>query len=222
VSARAWFGVVVAVALAGPCAEVRAQAPPPPSPRAVALFDGRTLSGWEGDAKVWRVEGGAITGGSRTTPTDDNTFLASTREFTNFVLRLRIRLTGHDGFINSGIQIRSRRVAGSAEMIGYQCDLGDPDYWGEIYDESRRDRILAPSAMAAIEPSLHRNDWNAYVIRADGPRITTWLNGVRAADYTETNATIPLTGKLGIQIHGGGTTLVQVKDVTIDILPGPR
>ena len=30
----------------------------------VVIFDGKTLNGWEGDAKWWRVQDGAIAGGS--------------------------------------------------------------------------------------------------------------------------------------------------------------
>jgi hypothetical protein len=220
---RALLSGVALVAVAwGVPAGAQAPGPPAPASRSAVLFDGRTLSGWEGDPAVWRVEAGAITGGSLTRPTADTTFLASTREFSDFVLRLRFKLTGRDGFVNSGVQIRSQRLAGSAEMIGYQCDIGDPDWWGSVYDESRRDRVLSASDMRTLGPALHRNDWNDYVIRADGPRITTWINGVMGTDYTETDPDIPRTGRLGIQVHGGGTTLVQVKDVTIEPLPATR
>ena len=84
-------------------------------------------------------------------------------------MRLKIKLTGTEGFVNSGFQIRSQRVPNNSEMSGYQCDFGDPNWWGAIYDESRRNKVLAPSDMAAIEPVLKRQDWNDYVIRADGP-----------------------------------------------------
>ncbi len=40
------------------------------------IFDGRTLRGWEGDAKLWRVEDGAITGQTTAeNPAKNNTFL---------------------------------------------------------------------------------------------------------------------------------------------------
>src|SRR5690606_31699458 len=99
-------------------------------------------------------------------------------EYGNFILRLKIKLTGDPktGMINSGVQIRSQRVPNSSEMRGYQCDLGDPTWWGCVYDESRRNRVLAQSDMKALDPVLKRDGWNDYVIRADGPRITTWLN----------------------------------------------
>jgi putative membrane-bound dehydrogenase-like protein len=192
----------------------------PPSPgRTAPLFDGATLSGWEGDPKTWRVENGCLTGGSLTETVKQNEFLASTRDFTNFVVRFQIKLTGSEGFINSGFQIRSQRVPNSSEMAGHQCDFGEPTWYGAIYDESRRNKLMAPSDMAAWGPVIKRNDWNDYVIRADGPRITTWINGVQGVDFIEPDPAIPDWGKFGIQVHGGGKALVQVRKVSLEELP---
>jgi hypothetical protein len=199
---------------------VQGQREPPPAPTRLALplFDGKTLDGWEGSSSIWRVEDGVITGGSLTETVKVNEFLATTREFSDFVIRFQIKLTGQDGFINSGFQIRSQRVPDSSEMSGYQCDFGDPTWWGAVYDESRRNRVLSPSDMDALGPVLRRNDWNDYVIRAIGPRITTWINGVMGTDYRETDPSIPQSGKLGIQVHGGGKALVQVRMIRIEEL----
>lgn len=185
------------------------------------LFDGQTLNGWEGDPRLWRVEDGAITGGSLTETIRRNEFLCTTNRFTNFVLRCRIKLTGKEGFINSGIQVRSERVPNNSEVAGYQCDFGDPDWWGAIYDEARRNKVLFPTDMIALEGAVRRGDWNDYMIRADGPRLTVWLNGVRTADYYEDDPAISDHGVIGFQVHGGGKALVQVKDLTIEELP-PR
>lgn len=190
---------------------------PEPGP-ATPLFDGKTLTGWEGNSAIWRVEDGTITGGSLTQTVKVNEFLATTREFSDFIVRFQIKLTGQEGFINSGFQIRSARVPNSSEMSGYQCDFGDPNWWGAIYDESRRNRVLSPSDMTALGPVLRRNDWNDYIIRAAGPRITTWINGRMGTDYRETDTSIPLSGKLGIQVHGGGKALVQVRNIRIQEL----
>lgn len=200
-------------------AAVTAQVPAAPVPeRPTSLFDGRSLTGWEGNPQVWRVENGALTGGSLAETVKVNEFLATTREFSDFVIRFDIKLTGQDGFVNSGFQIRSRRKPDSTEMIGFQCDFGDPDWWGAIYDESRRNKVMSPSDMTRLGPAIRRNDWNTYTIRAEGPRMTTWINGVMGTDYRETDPAIPLTGHLGIQIHGGGKALVQVRNIAIQEL----
>jgi hypothetical protein len=76
----------------------------------VSLFDGKTLAGWEGNSKLWRVQDGMITGGSLDERVPRNEFIATVKSFHNFDLRLKIRLSGTEGFINSGVQIRSVRV----------------------------------------------------------------------------------------------------------------
>lgn len=195
--------------------------PPPPVGKATPMFDGKTLAGWEGNAKLWRVEDGMITGGSLTETVAHNDFLATTQDYGNFIVRFQIKLTG-TGFVNSGFQIRSERVPNNSEMAGYQCDYGEPSWYGAVYDESRRNKLMAESDMKALRPVIKQNDWNEYIIRAQGPRITTWINGVQGCDYTEADASIPLKGKSGIQIHGGGKALVQVKDITIEELPEPK
>ena len=191
--------------------------PPPPVGKAVPLFDGTTLAGWEGDAKLWRVEDGALTGGSLTEHVKHNVFLATEKDYADFIVRMKIKLTG-TGFVNSGFQIRSQRVKNNTEMSGYQCDYGEPTWYGYIYDESRRNRLMMQSDMAALRPVIKKDDWNEYVIHAQGGRIRTWINGVQGLDYKEADPKIVQTGKMGIQVHGGGKVLVQVKDLTIEEL----
>ncbi|MBL9169724.1 MAG: DUF1080 domain-containing protein [Verrucomicrobiales bacterium] len=185
-----------------------------------SLFDGKTFAGWEGDTNQWwRIEKGNIVGGSLVRTIPENQFLATTRDYTNFVLKLEFRLTGTNGFINSGVQIRSQRVPKSSEMSGYQCDIGDPTWWGSIYDESRRNKLMAQSDMAALNKVLKRGDWNHYEIRAEGRRIRTFINGAQGVDYTEADASLPQWGKLGIQIHGGGKAEAHFRKLSIQELP---
>ena len=120
-------------------------------------------------------------------------------------------------FVNSGVQVRSQRVKGSHEMVGYQADLGD-GFWGSLYDESRRNRVLAAADQRAMRKALRPGGWNEYVVRAEGRRIRTWLNGVPGADYTEADGKIPQAGRVGLQIHGGGPAEVWFKDIAIEEL----
>jgi len=196
----------------------------PASADPVSLFDGSTLAGWdvrEGEEAYWRVHEGCITGGSLERRVPHNTFLASARRYENFELRFKVRLVKGDGFMNSGIQVRSIRVDGGAshEMSGYQVDAG-VDWWGKLYDESRRNRVIAePVEPEAVARAARDWDWNEYVIRCEGPRIRSWINGVAALDYTEQDPGIPREGRIGLQAHGGGRFLVQFKEVTIEELP---
>ena len=112
-----------------------------PAPVPVTIFDGTTLTGWQGDTTVWRVADGAIVGGSLN-GNPQNEFLASDKKYRNFILTLEYRLIGSEGFVNGGVQIRSERMAMPAhEMIGYQADIGAGKS-GSLYDESRRKKML--------------------------------------------------------------------------------
>lgn len=186
---------------------------------AVALFDGKTFAGWEGDLQIWRIEDGAITAGSLTQRTPRNDFITTKKSYQNFDLRLKMRLQGTDGFINSGVQFRSVRIPGNYEMFGYQNDAGS-DYWGKLYDESRRKKVIAePRDPAAATAAVKNGEWNEIRIRAEGTRLRGWINGVATYDYEETEPRIPQDGLIGLQVHGGGAVLVQFKDIRIEELP---
>jgi hypothetical protein len=176
------------------------------------LFDGRTLGGWEGNLKIFRVDDGAIVGGSLKEPIARNEFLCTTREFGDFELRLQFKVLGEGA--NAGVQIRSRRIPNHHEVKGYQADLGD-GWWGSLYDESRRNRILSAADSVTVKRVLKRNDWNDYTIRCQGRRIQLSINGQQTVDYTEADEGIDQTGLVGLQIHGGEPSEAWYKDIRI-------
>ena len=190
-----------------------------PATKPVSLFDGKTFKGWEGDTTgTWRIENGALVGGSATETVPHNFFLCTTRPFTDFDLRLQFKLTG-TGFVNAGVQFRSLRLKDPAyEMIGYQADLGE-GYWGALYDESRRDKVLARPDSMLVRKVLKPNAWNDYRVRCEGRRIRIWLNGQNTVDYTEPDLAIPQEGLIGLQIHGGGKAVAAYRNITVETLP---
>jgi hypothetical protein len=186
------------------------------------IFDGRTFDGWEGDTtKTWRIEDGAFVGGSLTEKVARNEFLATKKKYRNFDLRLKFKLTGTEGFVNSGVQFRSVRIEKPAnEMSGYQADIGDPEWWGCLYDESRRNKVIAKSDISKVGPVVKKGDWNEYRIRCEGPRVQIWLNGVQTVDYTEEDPKIAAQdGQIAVQIHGGAKAEARFKDIEIEELP---
>lgn len=188
----------------------------------VPLFDGKTLTGWEtpaGEEKWWRVRDGMIVGGSLEEKITSNLFLSSARDYQNFDLKFKIRLVEGKGFMNSGIQVRSSREPDKTPMAGYQVDAGI-GYWGDLYDEHRRNKKLAAAHdPAALAKGVNDWEWNDYRILCEGRRIRSWINGQLTFDFTERESHIPLDGKLGIQVHAGGTLLVEIKDLLIEELP---
>jgi Domain of Unknown Function (DUF1080) len=186
------------------------------SQKSTPLFDGKTFNGWQGDIKnTWKIENAAIVGGSLEKTVPQNDFLCTARTYDNFILKLKVKLTGSEGFINSGIQFRSIRSSDPAnEMIGYQADWGK-NYWASLYDESRRNKTIAKPDSAQVLKWIKINDWNDYEVKAEGSRIRLYINGHQTVDYTELDANIPQTGLIGLQIHGGGKAQVAFKDIYI-------
>ena len=185
-----------------------------------ALCDGRTFKGWEGDTNgTWRIETGAFVGGSLEKTVARNEFLATTRAYTNFVLRLKFKLTGKAGFINGGVQVRSQRIKNPPnEISGYQADIGE-GWTGALYDESRRNKVLVKPDPKLIDRIWKRNEWNDYEIRCEGKRIRLAINGEQTIDYTEPDDAIDQWGLIGLQIHGGATAEASYKNITITELP---
>lgn len=175
-----------------------------------SLFNGKDLTGWEGDPFLWKAEDGVLIG--RSPGIAYNDFLTTTKEYADFVLRFQIHLLNNVG--NSGVQIRSQRVPGSMEMIGYQADVG-PTWWGSLYDESRRRVTLAAPTETTVKRALKPDGWNDYEVQAIGKRVVLKLNGTVTVDYTEEDETLEQSGLIGLQVHSGPALEVRFRKIRI-------
>lgn len=191
-------------------------APPPCLAEETAwqpLFDGKSFAGWEGNKEIFRIEDGAIVGGSLDRPVARNEFLCTEARYGDFELRLKVKVRGEGA--NAGIQFRTERIPDHHEVSGYQADVGEA-WWGKLYDESRRNRVLAgPPATMDMSQIVRANDWNDYLIRCRGNRIELFLNGHQTVDYTETEAEIATDGVIAVQIHGGPPSEAWYKAIEI-------
>ncbi len=174
------------------------------------LFNGKNLDRWEVDAPgLWQAQDGMIIGKSPGLSYSD--FLRTRRTFSDFVLKVSFRLI--DGKGNSGIQVRSKAVPASHEVMGYQVDIAE-GWWANLYDEARRRKFLAEAPPAAVA-SILKDGWNEYVITARGNHVTMEVNGVPAIDYEELDPTIPASGIVALQLHSGLPLEVHFKDIQI-------
>jgi hypothetical protein len=187
------------------------------------LTDGKTFTGWEGDTTAqWRIEDGAFTSGSLEKKQTRNDYLATKKEFGDFELTLKWKLQGTEGFVNGGVQFRSKRVPKGTEVSGFQADLG-AGYDGALYDNARRNKVLLRPTKEVLEKARKpTGEWNDYRIRAEGSRIQIWLNGVQTVDYTETDPAIATTGIIAVQIHGNSNAIVSYKDISITELSAAK
>ena len=112
------------------------------------IFNGKDLSGWEGNSKFWSVRDGALTGQTKAeSDLPANTFLVwKGGEPANFELRLSFRLTGENDRkqANSGVQYRSKVLDAATFVVGgYQADLDSPfRYTGMLYEEKGRGILM--------------------------------------------------------------------------------
>jgi hypothetical protein len=180
--------------------------------KATVLFDGKSFEGWEGNLDIFRIEDGAIVGGSLKKDVARNEFLCTKKEYGDFELTLKFKLLGKGA--NAGVQIRTKRIPNHHEVSGYQADLGD-GYWGALYDESRRNKILAAPKAGTLDKVLKADDWNDYRIRCEGKRIQLWVNGVQTVDYTEKDEGIAEKGVIAVQIHGGPPSEAWYKEIRL-------
>jgi hypothetical protein len=159
---------------------------------------------WEGDPDWFRREGEAIVAGRLDREIPHNMFLCSRREFGDFELELEVQLKGNGD--NAGVQFRTAKIPNSHEVSGYQADVGsawDRPVWGALYDESRRNKLLADPGAEKIAGALKADDWNRLRVRCEGPRIQIFLNDTLTVDYREDDPAIPATGVIALQIHSG-------------------
>jgi len=180
----------------------------------VPLFDGKSLAGWSGDPELWTVEDGMIVGSTESKTLKHNSFLATSKTYKNFVLRLKFKLRNG----NSGVQIRSKQHPDYV-VRGYQADIAESRFTGILYEEGGRG-ILADVDKDKIAKAFKRDDWNEYVITCNGPRITQVLNGVTTVDYTEKDPDRGAKeGIIALQLHVGPKMKIWFKDIEIQELP---
>ena len=202
------------------------------------IFDGKSMRGWDGDPRFWRIEGGALVGETTTEKQpEQNTFLIwRGGSPANFELKLQYKLTGY----NSGIQYRSIELPDIKwAMKGYQADMdGQQQYTGQIYEERGRGFLAMrgqatyigdgqkPGLIgslgdsAALKEFIKGDDWNDLHIIARGNFLMQTLNGhVMSQLIDDDTANRKMDGLLGIQVHRGPAMKIEVKNIRLKMLP---
>jgi len=200
---------------------------------AVPIFDGKTLSGWKGDARIWSVRDGCIVGSSVGLDVAANTFLVwQGEDVADFELSFEVRLQGDN---NSGVQYRATKVAGREHALhGYQCDVhGEPSYFGMLYEEggrgivARHGQQLASAADGTMrelgrlaEPvPVDLASWHRMRITARGNRLQHEVDGRLAVEFVDDSPKASRKGCIGLQLHSGAPMTVQFRNLVLKRLP---
>lgn len=234
-----------AVAFSSVSGHASEKAPPEPAGMQ-ALFNGKDLTGWDGDPRLWSVRDGVIHGETtERNKAQGNTFLIwKEGKVHDFELRLSFRCNATN---NSGIQYRSKHITegkvGNAWVVrGYQHEIRNenmlPNVSGFIYDEGgKRGRICLAGEHAVWEASdgkkvisnlldaeefrqlMKVDQWNDVVIIARGNHMQHYLNGKKILDFTDKDPELALLdGILAVQLHAGEPMWVEFKNIRLSHL----
>lgn len=215
---------------------------PPESSDLKPIFNGKDLTGWDGDPRLWSVKDGVIHGETTAeNPAKGNTFIIWKDGTTkDFELRLSFRCNATN---NSGIQYRSKHITekvGNKWVVrGYQHELRNelkfPNVAGFIYDEGgKRGRICIVGEQATWEADGKKviksdlidqagweklfklNEWNDVIITAKDNHIQHYMNGKLILDFTDNHPELALKeGILALQLHAGAPMWVEFKNIRI-------
>jgi sugar phosphate isomerase/epimerase len=208
------------------------------------IFNGRDLTGWDGEPRFWSVKDGAIRGQTTLTkPALSNTFLVwRGGELKDFELRLKFRIRNG----NSGVQYRSKEFD-KWRISGYQAEVvNDPGKVGFLHHEKGRGRLVNVGDMMVIDEQGKKHvvgrvadkdelikagyykekDWNEYRIIAAGNHLLHYLNGYPTMELVDNDrVTDPddpkdrkgaaRQGILALQLHAGLPMLIEFKDIRI-------
>lgn len=207
------------------------------------IFNGKDLTGWDGDPRLWSVRDGVLHGETTAEePAKGNTFIIwKDGGIKDFDLRLSFRCNATN---NSGIQYRSRhitegKVSNNWVVRGYQHEIRNenqlPSVSGFIYDEGgKRGRICLVGEQATweedgkkvirsdlidqagFEKLFKLDDWNDVAIIARGHHVQHFLNGQLILDFTDNAPELALSeGILALQLHAGKPMWVEFKNIRI-------
>lgn len=202
------------------------------------IFDGKTLTNWDGNPEAWRVESGTIVGESTAEkPLKANTFLIwRGGQPKDFELKLEYRINS----TNSGVQYRSSELpeVGKWVLKGYQADIDFQNtYTGQIYEERGRGFLALRGQMTHIRPGetgqpvkkqqianlrsgedlrghIKIGDWNTLHIIARGNHLTHIINGhVMASIIDDDPVGRTMSGLVGFQMHTGPPMKVEYRNI---------
>lgn len=207
----------------------------------VPIFDGKTLQGWDGNPKLWKVEDGAITG---TTSDDDpieaNTFIIwKGGKVANFEMEFDYKIIKG----NSGVQYRSFMLKdrGKWAVGGYQADFeAGKKFSGILYGEQFRGvlakrgektelvrnggkfevkKIGEVGKSDEIQKNIKHEDWNKYHVSAKGFHFIHKINGMVSCDCTDKDEKMRRKdGIIAFQVHKGPAMKVQFRNIRVKML----
>jgi hypothetical protein len=176
----------------------------------VDLFNGKDLSGWKNyGAEKWTVENGEILGEAVTKAYG---YLATEKTYKNFEMTGKFKAEGTG---NSGIFYHSTIDGVNITGVQVEVDPRPNGHTGGLYESGGRNWLVWPNP--AGEKAMKAGEWNDVRFSVQGNYIQTWVNGVKALDYTDP-APKYSDGVIALQLHSGGEGKMRFKELRVRVL----
>ena len=178
-----------------------------PIDKSKLLFNGKDLDGWKvyGTEK-WYVQDGELV--CESGPNKEYGYLATNQNYKNFILELDF-FQESDG--NSGVFFRSS-IEGT-KISGWQVEVAPPGlHSGGIYESYGRGWLIKPSKK--YDDIVKMMSWNNMKIKVLNENITTWINGKKMIQISDTKIG-EANGSIALQIHDGGGIKVRWRNIRV-------
>jgi Domain of Unknown Function (DUF1080) len=171
------------------------------------LFNGKDLSGWKiHGTEKWYVEKGELI--CESGPDKKYGYLVSDKSFKNFELTVEFKQESNG---NSGVFFHCS-IEGT-KISGWQAEVAPlNNHTGGIYESYGREWLIKPDP--SKESVLKEGDWNTMVVKMQGNKVTTLLNGQQMIELDDEKIGAA-NGKIALQIHDGGGVKVRWRKVEI-------
>ena len=162
----------------------------PMEPAFQPIFNGKDLEGWVNEKNLWKWEAGTLVGRMRAGQHSRSLLYGGTRNWKDFELKfdVRVKNIAYAGVIFRGGAVEfldEIRLAGPIATIGESTATGPPPsihpMWGGLLDSGGKGWLKAPP-LNAVKKILKEGDFNTYLIRVVGSRVTIQVNGINTVD----------------------------------------
>ncbi|NEW84294.1 MAG: DUF1080 domain-containing protein [Mariniphaga sp.] len=202
----------------------------------VSIFNGKNLTGWRGESRIWSVANGCITG--QTTEkerVDKNSYLIwKGGDLKDFELKAKFKLNGgNSGFYFHSFE-RTPDAENSESLVGVQADFSADHVWvGTIMEYKLREKLAERGRKVVIKEDGTRvdagttgdpdellkvykdNEWNDYHVIVRDNLIVLRINDVVMSEIRDYDKARLISGLLALQVHVGPPMKVQFKDIRI-------
>ncbi|MFO0935635.1 MAG: DUF1080 domain-containing protein [Gemmataceae bacterium] len=230
----------IAILLMGSIAAVHGQTAKPQPPKAqppkvapvvapregksetIDLFDGKTLTGWEGYTDLFSVKDGVIVA-KNTAPLKFSTYLLTKEKYSDFRLTFAAKLVQSEmhsgvcfwGVVKPDVSKEPEKERSTYTYAGHLVMF--PSGYG-LYDLFGRNGLPVNGAPARKVGKQH--DWNDIEILAQGNRIRVAINGTAVVDWRDPEPDRIKTGPIGLQLHSNSVPQeIHFKGLKLETFP---